>query len=181
MANAAVGMRSLLLFSILLCACGDATQSSSDDEALKAKAPIPYVLQWVGEYDATSNVGDVDWVILRKTGTFAASVNGHVETGRFAGPSKPGQWPLKIAFITKGDYFTGTISQWNDANGYAVMSIDHYGTKQTVTAPWKSGGETMCDDTGGSWTDDDADPKTGLYCVCPSTQKWIPSAGGCTH
>src|SRR5947209_2761459 len=101
-------LRTALLSSVVFVfACGDAAQSSSDDEALKAKAPIPYVLQWVGEYDA-GKTGDVDWVVLRKTGTFIASVNGQVETGRFVGPSKPGQWPLKIAFIAKGDYFTGT-------------------------------------------------------------------------
>ena len=171
-----------VLASLLLTAAcsGTDTGTSTDEEALKAKAPIPYVLQWVGEYDG-DGTGDVDWVVLRRTGTFVASVNGSIETGRFVGPSKPGQWPLKIAFITHGDYFTGQIGQWSDANGNAVMTVDHYGTKQTVTAPWQSGGETMCDDTNGAWGDDETDPQTGLYCTCPAPQKWIPSAGGCVY
>lgn len=168
----------LLALSAVAGCSGADTGTSADDEALKAKAPIPYVLQWVGEYDGDGS-GDVDWVVLRRTGSFVASVEGSIETGRFVGPSKPGQWPLKLAFITHGDYFTGTISQWADGSGHALMTIDHYGTTQTVTAPWLAPSETACDDSGGSWADDDADPSTGLYCVCPAKQKWIPSAGGC--
>jgi hypothetical protein len=176
---------SLFLLGFAIAGCGgapsdDAAQVDGTDEELKAKAPIPYVLQWVGKYDG-DGAGDVDWVVMRKTGTFAAKIGGVTKTGRFVGPSKPGQWPLVVVFITNGDSFKGTISQWSNASGNAVMKIAHHGVTETATAPWKSGGESMCDDTNGSWADDDADPATGLFCVCNAPEKWIPSQGGCVR
>lgn len=164
--------------------CGASTDEGTTDsttsEELSAKAPIPYVLQWVGRYDGDGS-GDVETITLRRTGTFAAKINGTVHTGRFMGPGKPGQWPLVIAFVSKGDYFTGTIDQWADGTGHAVMKIKHGASVHTVTAPWLAPSESACDATKGAWTDDDVDPTTGLYCVCPAGDHWVPSAGGCVR
>jgi hypothetical protein len=57
--------------------------------------------------------------------------------------------------------------------------VDHHGVKATLDATFPAGGEDMCDDSGGSWTDDDPDPATGLYCVCEAPKSFIPSLGGC--
>jgi hypothetical protein len=39
--------------------------------------------------------------------------------------------------------------------------------------------ESACDDTAGLWSDDETDPATGLFCVCPAHKVLIWSAGGC--
>jgi hypothetical protein len=37
--------------------------------------------------------------------------------------------------------------------------------------------EENCDNTGGMWLDDDPNPKTGLYCDCPSGKTWEAGKG----
>jgi hypothetical protein len=71
-----------------------------------------------------------------------------------------------------------------DPGGWAphdTLQITIDGATETLTAPWASGDESMCDATGGAWSDDDADPKTGLFCGCAAKLSFIPSLGGCVH
>ena len=39
--------------------------------------------------------------------------------------------------------------------------------------------EAACDATHGKWTDDDPDPASGLFCICPLHEVLVWSAGGC--
>src|SRR5262249_11765547 len=50
----------------------------------------------------------------------------------------------------------------------------------TLTSDFALIGEDACDKSGGQFTDDDADPKTGLFCVCPAPKVWLHASGGCT-
>ena len=173
----------LLLGVLGACGCGSpsnvdesSTNAAAEDVSTAAHPPIPYVLQYVGEYDGDGN-GQFDRIEIRRDGTFIASVKGTRETGRYEGPRAP-QDPLKIAFILRGDSFAGTIySTWND---HQKLDMTRAHLTETLTSPWSAGGEDVCDDSGGTWTDDDPDPATGLYCVCPTPKVYIPSMGGCT-
>jgi hypothetical protein len=75
------------------------------------------------------------------------------------GPTKP-TTPLKIVFLTTGSMFTGVV-----ANGYATspttLTIKRDGTDTVLVLDRPAvADESLCDDSGGSWTDDEADPST---------------------
>jgi hypothetical protein len=58
--------------------------------------------------------------------------------------------------------------------------VKNSGHKAALTATDKVGpDESDCDTSGGAWTDDEPDARTGLFCVCPAGHAYIPSAGGC--
>lgn len=159
---------------------GDEGPAATSDEQLIAQQPIPYVLQYVGQYNGAPGAS-VSWIAMRRTGTFAAMVNGVIRTGVYYGPKAPAD-PLKIVFVMSGERpWTGVISGWQPYEKMTLTRTLYNGTTKTevVTAKWWNGNETMCDETGGNWTDDDADPATGLFCVCPTGQTWIPAYGGC--
>ncbi len=63
---------------------------------------------------------------------------------------------------TRGPDQTGTCTK-----------ITHGGCLMAVCSD-----EENCDNTGGSWRDDDVNPKTGLFCDCPSGKTW-ESGKGC--
>ena len=151
--------------------------STTSEDELSATKPIPYVLQYVGEYDGNGK-GSFDWLVLRRTGTFVGSVDGVTKSGRFYGPKKPTD-PLKITFVTRGEHpWTGVISGWATN---ATMVMTRNGATETVVSPWLNGNESMCDATGGAWADDDAAKATGLYCGCVAPKVYIPSLGGCVR
>jgi hypothetical protein len=172
------------LMSTSLVACGGAGSAESEgssgatEEELAARAPIPFVLQYVGEYDGDGS-GDFDWVVLRRNGTFAASIDGRVERGSYVGPKAPAS-PLKVVFVAHGDTFSAIVADdYAQRPPRSTLAITHYGRSEKVTSAFAASDENMCDSSGGSWTDDDADPKTGLFCVCPGRKVYIPSLGGC--
>jgi hypothetical protein len=155
-------------------------EASATEEELSARRPIPYVLQYVGEYRG-DGAGRIDWIALRRTGTFAASVDGAVLTGKLFGPSKPAT-PLTLTLAGGGRKLTAVVREGYDTQpAHPRLDVAIDGRVETVTARWPSGNESMCDDGVGTWTDDDADPATGLFCVCPAKQTFIPSKGGCVR
>jgi hypothetical protein len=172
-----------LIVSALGCASADTasdTAGSEDDLAALAgatHAPISFVLQYIGTYHGDGH-GEFDALDLRRDGSFIATVDGQRKAGRYEGPSRPTK-PLKIAFILRGDSFTGTIT--GDWNTVQHLTIGRGTTGEVLTSSWRAGAEDLCDDSGGTWLDDDPDPETGLYCRCPSPKEYIPSAGGCTN
>jgi hypothetical protein len=172
--------RALLSLVLGVAACGgnsnEAASASEDD--LTAMAPPPYVLQYVGRYERSAD-GDVDSVVLKRDGTFTATVATMAKHGVFVGPREPKD-PLVVSLVMHGDYVRGTVrANWEEM-GYEI-DVEHYGAKTTLHSTFPAGGEDMCDDSGGSWTDDDPDPATGLYCACPQSQAFIPSLGGCVR
>jgi hypothetical protein len=170
-----------LPFVAVLASCSSASPEATahTDEDLSAKKPIPYVLQYGGDYESGEGAGHVDYLLLKRDGRWVGSIDGRTKTGVYYGPNAPpASLPLKLAFVTKGLSFTADIGAWAP---YQTMTVHYAGTTQTLTASWKNGSEDICDGSHGSWTDDDADPATGLFCVCPAHEVYIPSLGGCVR
>lgn len=186
-------------FSLLACSGAPSSSepaSNSSEEALRATPPLPAFLQYVGEYDADAS-GHFDWIDFHANGRFEASVDGRYATGAYSAPST-WQSPAVLAFKVRAvDYYAGIHTSWNGGPVPAQVQIVVGTSKAAVVstspaavdgsdpsmevlrAPWIAGGESICDATSGSWTDDDADPSTGLFCLCPAPKAYIPSAGGC--
>jgi hypothetical protein len=84
--------------------------------------------------------------------------------------------PLRLTFASGVGVFSGTIGDLT--SGRMTVVID--GAAEELQATSVVGpNEALCDASGGAWTDDDPDPQTGLYCLCPSPRVYVPSAGGC--
>lgn len=158
---------------------GDAATASTD-EASSARKPIPFVLQYVGEYVGS---GHVESLVLTRTGKFTVRIDGHVHHGSFYGPSHvPGTIvPPSLVFVTTGERWSGQIDADAAWKAHDTIDVSVGGVTERLTATWSSGNESMCDETGGSWSDDDVAPATGLYCACPTGKSFIPSLGGCVR
>ena len=176
----------VVLFSAPVAACSPEASDVSGETARQesdalTKRPIAFVRQFVGTYYPNDLQADVQALELRATGRYKVTfLDGSIETGSLRGPTKP-TTPLKIVFLTSGLMFTGVV-----ANGYGTspttLTIKRDGSDTVLVLDRPAvADESLCDDSGGSWTDDEADPSTGLYCVCPSPKSFIPSEGGCVH
>jgi hypothetical protein len=173
-----------LLFSL---GCGGADPTNSGDETSSAAEtasaapgylPSSFMLQFAGAYHGSGGAqSSFDSLELRRDGTFAAVVDGTPKTGRYQ-EHRASSTTLKINFVLDGESFTGTVDDaWHEVQH---VEITRGTTTETLTSSWKAGTEELCDTSGGDWRDDDPDPRTGLYCVCPAAKVYIPSEGGCT-
>jgi hypothetical protein len=165
-------MRTLTgVFLLLVTAC----TSSGTGSLPPASPPGPFLLQYVGEYDAPSGA-TFSRIVLHADGTLEATTAGQTIEGTFSGSGRPGD---ASASAQAEDGRTFVISfastQGSDVPPQVQASID----TQTLVGPWVAGGESMCDASGGTWHDDDPDPRTGLYCTCAASDIYVPSRGGC--
>ena len=164
------------------CGGSDGDAASTTSEELATRTPIPYVMQYVGTYDnAKAARGDLASLQLLRSGRYIAKFAGstHAERGVYFGPSKPGAWPLVLRLITTGHSFTATLGAPNLAYGAVRVTRSSVDTDLAARVPAPS--ESSCDASGGAWTDDEWDPTTNLYCVCPAGKVYIPSQGGCVN
>ena len=160
--------------SALALGCGaspDEAAGDSSEEALSSRAPSPYTLQAAGIYESSdARAGALTSIDLHPDGTYAAIWNsGFRQSGRYtAAASRVNPLPLTMrsgshSWTAHVDVVTGALT-----SGTAALQV-----RGGVMS------EAACDDTAGSWTDDDADAATGLYCLCPAPKVLIWSAGGC--
>jgi hypothetical protein len=200
-------MRSLLswvsVFALVAVACGGSRSGGADpteDDFTKKKggALPPIALQYVGTYDWQPSTpgGDVQWLSIQRDGTYtlhwAMDEQGNNESGTIAsvdvastqenGTKGPG-YPVVLHLKNSGkqipeDPKTATFSDC--CSGKVTLGLTLEKTSFDLKANGSVGpDESICGKSKGSWFDDDADPKTGLYCVCPAGQAYIPSLGGC--
>jgi hypothetical protein len=87
---------------------------------------------------------------------------------------------MDVSFVARGDSFRGGFGADWSAMRY-TLHVKRGGKTEVLTSTFAAGGESVCDDSGGHWTDDDADPATGLFCLCDAPSQFIPSLGGCAH
>ena len=164
-----------------------ACSSSAGDpprSALEAPATIdPFALQFVGTYrdGAASHApaGTVTALDLHRDGTFSATVAGSAtpETGTFVAAAVTALPLILIFTASSGATWSAEVIDY-DGN----LQVTDAGRTSTFAADGTVGpSETLCDATGGSWRDTDADEATGLYCVCPAPKLYLPSAGGCAN
>jgi hypothetical protein len=138
-------------------------------------------MQYVGEYDAASAAG-LTQLTLHVNGTFDATSNGPTVRGTFVAAGSAGTTEAMASLDgvdANGSRVTfRTVTSSTGPSRIEITVVGALGDA-TLTAPWLAGDETMCDATGGRWTDDDPDPSTGLFCVCPAGALYLPSRGGC--
>ncbi len=169
----------VLFAALAACSSASSETTSSNDAELSAKKPIPYVLQYVGDYESDGAGGHFDYLLMKRDGHWVGSIDGVTKTGVYYGPNAhPTTFPLKLAFVARGLSFTADIGAWAP---YQPMTIHYAGTAQTLTASFANGSESICDASAGTWSDDEADPATGLFCACPAHKVYIPSLGGCVR
>jgi hypothetical protein len=167
-----------LSFAFAFTGCSAGAAST---HALPQSAPIPFLLQYVGEYDGAGHAG-IAQLVLHASGAFEATIDGHATEGTFAGASTPGDASVTLYTtdgLTLSASFRAIVAPWPVPAQSVVDVVRPGGATETLIAPWVAGDETMCSATDGSWHDDDADAKTGLYCTCRETAVFMPSRGGC--
>ncbi|HUJ25099.1 MAG TPA: hypothetical protein VLW85_03715 [Myxococcales bacterium] len=145
------------LLCLALAACGG-VDPDAPEEADVAAAPTAFVLQFTGTYSGGSTL-----VLGRDGGYKLDGARGHF---RATGAGK--SLPLTLAIGRR----KAVIAAYDGKLRFGDEALQ-------LERPAASD-EDLCDSTGGKWTDDDADPATGLYCICPAATHFIPASGGCT-
>jgi hypothetical protein len=114
------------------------------------------------------------WLEVDRDGSYEALTDGSSSLERGAFVAAPAV-ALPLTFTFGGGAWTASIAAYDDE-----LHVQRAGVASILYAVSPVGpNEALCDASEGAWTDDDADPSTGLYCVCPSSTAYIPSAGGC--
>jgi hypothetical protein len=144
------------LLCCALVACGGMDPGAPEVDDLSAP-PSPFVLQFSGTYD-----GPAGQLALGRDGSY--KLDG--KRGRFRASRSRKSLPLTLTL----GHRTATIEAYD-----GTLHLD--GTALQLERPTASD-EDLCDATQGQWTDDDADPATGLYCICRGGD-FIPASGGC--
>ena len=166
----------IYLVALLAGACSGSAGGTKTSAELAATSP--FVVQFTGRYeDPEAEAGSVRWVRIRRDGTFEIMVQGAAapEDGTF-GASALHELPATLELDAGSlGVVTATITDYD-----GVLHVTLGGHAATLRADRPVGpNEPVCDATHGVWYDEDADPSTGLYCICPGTESYIPSEGGC--
>jgi hypothetical protein len=156
---------------VFLAACGGPLESSAQDDAVSsALAPLalsgavaPFALQFSGTYLGSGSVSRLE---LRSDGRYVMTRNNHREQGHYSA-ARTRALPLSLRLGSR---------QARVAAYDGTLELESERLK--LRRPPQSD-EELCDASKGQWTDDDADPKTGLYCICPGATAFIPASGGC--
>jgi hypothetical protein len=172
------------LYAASLLVLSSACTSSGTGGLPPASPPGPFLLQYMGEYDDSSGA-TLSRIVLHADGTMQVMTAVETLDGIFTGSGRPGDASAN-AKTQDGRSFTISFQSTpaTDVPPQVQASIafpDGSASEQTLVGPWVAGGESMCDATGGTWRDDDPDPKTGLYCTCAASDVYIPSRGGCVE
>jgi hypothetical protein len=172
------------LYAAALLVLSSACTSSGTGSLPPASPPGPFLLQYVGEYDAPSG-GTFNRVVLHADGTLEATTAGETVEGIFAGSGRPGD-ASATAQTQDGRNFTISFQSTTATDvpaqvQAAIAFANGSASAQTLLGLWVAGSESTCDATGGTWRDDDPDPKTGLYCICAASDIFVPSRGGCVE
>ena len=171
----------LPVFSLVvpLASCGtaaDALETPSTSDALPI-AESPFALQFAGTYrNPAASFGSIESLTLDRSGGYFAKVAGRwlPETGTVSVGAET-TLPLTFHLFDGHQRWTATVRDYD-----YLLHIERDGAGAVLAADGIVGpDETLCDESGGMWTDDDVDPRTGLYCLCPPGEVYLPSAGGC--
>jgi len=166
-------------FIIPLTSCGaaaDPVEATSTSDLLPV-AHSPFSLQFAGTYrNPTASFGSIESLTLDRDGRYLAKLAGHwLPEGGVARVGSGTTLPLTFHLFGGHERWTATVRDYD-----RVLFVERNGASSALAADGIVGpDETLCDESGGMWTDDDVDPRTGLYCVCPPGEVYLPSGGGC--
>ena len=156
--------------------CGPGTQDVSGpaDQAKLSRSAL--ALEFADTYDvAGPPASGLVSVALAPSGTYVATLaDGTDEQGTWTSPVGA-QLPVTLYLKSATSLWTAEVLALDGA-----LTIDRNGESLVAKSEHTVGpNESLCDGTGGAWTDDDVDAKTGLNCVCQDGQAYVPSHGGC--
>jgi hypothetical protein len=166
---------SAALLSIFAFACGAANDCGGDGndcavadlDSSRAHPPAPFAMQFSGTYlGAGDSAARLE---LHTDGSYLVERAGEESHGYYSASRVTS---LPLALTLKGRL--GGVAQITAFDGLLLFD----GETLSLRRPSASD-EELCDATGGHWTDDDPDPKSGLYCICADGKSFVPSAGGC--
>ncbi len=159
-----------ILSWLAIAACG-AVEGGDEAEALEVAAapPGPFTLQFTGRYEGA------EVIELKRDGSYFALTRAGVEQGHFSSPAAQRTLPLEIRLRSHGRSRKALV----DAYDGKLRVLRGPEPESLQLSRPQASDEELCDQTGGQWTDDDPDPATGLYCVCPAGAAFIPAKGGC--
>jgi hypothetical protein len=126
------------------------------------------VLQFAGTYAHGGGV-----LFLGTDATYRAVISGHAEDGRVVEDEPTSHFPIVLRLV-------GLTRRSASIAGFDREILVVPGGSLRLLRPDASD-ESLCEATGGRWTDDDPDPGSGLYCACPTGRFFIPSEGGCVE
>jgi hypothetical protein len=159
-----------ILPCVAMAACGDVGgQDEAEALAMDAAAPGPFTLQFTGRYEGA------EVIELRRDGSYVAITSAGCEQGRFSTQPSQRKLPLELRLHTRGRVWKAVV----DAYDGKLRAVHGSSSESLQLERPHTSDEELCDATHGQWTDDDPDPATGLYCVCPAATSFIPSQGGC--
>ena len=167
---------SLAAVVLLLVGCGappvgsDGSDTSAE-EALSSQALSAFTLQYAGLYAGSdTSRAALKSISLRPDGTYVALwVDGTREKGHFSGGTAKVD-PLPLTLHAGPHAWTASVQALAGKITVGTQVLLVHGGVQS---------EAACDATHGRWTDDDPDPTSGLFCICPSPDVLVWSAGGC--
>jgi hypothetical protein len=171
--------------SITSCALLLATASASvrAHAAVEAMSPAPIALPFYGEsLDPDAVAGDLVALTLSPDGSYrrrhchaTPCVDAPTEIGTFTITTSRGKQLIHFQDQQDG------LDKYEIVSGAAnELWLRRSGASRWVAlAPQPD--ESLCDGTGGSWRDDDANPQTGLYCDCSAGTYWNAAGGGCVN
>lgn len=159
-----------MLSGLAIAACG-AVEGVDESQAMEmaSAAPSPFTLQFTGRYEGA------EVIELKRDGSYVAITGSGCEQGRFTSVPTQRTLPLEIRLRAHGRAWKAVVDAYDGK--LRLLRGTPPPTLQLSRPPRSD--EQLCDETHGKWTDDDADPATGLYCVCPSGTSFIPGKGGC--
>jgi hypothetical protein len=166
-------------FVIPLSSCGspaDPAETAATSDALSV-GESPFALQFAGTYrNPSPHFGSLESLTFDRSGSYSAQIAGHWLPERGVVRVGPGTTlPLTFHLFGGHEQWSATVQDYD-----RVLHVERNGASAALPADGVVGpDETLCDESGGMWTDDDVDPRTGLYCVCPPGEVYFPSGGGC--
>jgi hypothetical protein len=154
-----------LAASLCLCAiaCGRGTGAAAAAE--QESGPTPFAIQFTGTY---LGPGALSRLVLNPDGSYEFQLGSAVVQGRYE--IDPALF-LPLAFQLDALDLVARVTAYDGRleTELGVLQLNRPATADGL----------LCDTSGGRWTDDDPDPKTGLYCVCAASDLFIPARGGC--
>jgi hypothetical protein len=138
--------------------------------------PVPFLLQFADTYDVTQpSSTNLATLALSTDGTYLATMNdGTIESGVYTSYGQP-TLPFDFALTSGTNWWTARITTYAGPLAITRDGASDVATPEDPVGP----NESICDSSGGQWSDDETDPATGLFCLCPSGQSYVPSQGGC--
>lgn len=166
-------LRSLVLGSLFLVACGGA---SNEESAASVEADVTAPFPGAGYYQidwADPTKGEISLLSLATNGSFWGKRCADATCTKVDGLS--GTFKYTKTRIRLYDAHNALLGQYYYALDQGTLWLQKVGSNDAY--PLDPMSEDLCDTSKGAWSDDDIDAH-GFNCTCPDGQDWGP--GGCT-